>query len=218
MIALRSFYCLTHRQNLIRLCSSGNGVIIFINQNTILAGKINEGVAGEKKPYSCDGIIDQSYIGNIHLRTIRNRVPIFLYPLSFTFTFLPPVNLSVILFTGEGVYIPACNEQGECLPLGPGGVHPLDTHTHTHTHTHTWTHIPPLGRHLPRQTYPTSADPLGRHPQADIPLRRPLKRTIRILLEYIIVDGSNRSLVSKTWTFIFCFLRSRDQAVLWIKH
>ena len=55
-----------------------------------------------------------------------------------------------------------------------GGVHPqADTPLGTH----------PLDRHLPPGQTPTPPPPLGRHPT----LRRPLRRTVRILLECILV-------------------------------
>ena len=53
-------------------------------------------------------------------------------------------------------------------------------------------HTPPLGRYSPEQTPP------GRHPRwtkkplcSDTPLRRPLQRTVRILLECILVFLKN---------------------------
>ena len=58
----------------------------------------------------------------------------------------------------------------------PLGRHPLDRHP------------PPLVKHPPGQTHPEADNPLGRHPPGQTPPpRRPLQRTIRILLECILI-------------------------------
>ena len=102
-----------------------------------------------------------------------------------TYVYLPPGNevlgkvmfytcLSVILFTGGlclWVWWVSASGSG-CLPLGPGGVHTLDTppgYTPTLTHTHPWTppeHTQPRHRHT--HTSPRHArthTPPGHNPQ-----------------------------------------------------
>ena len=112
---------------------------------------------------------------------------------------------SVILSTG-GVCLWV--KGGVCLPLDPGGVvsasgprgvYPSCTHN-PFSHTPPGQTSPPilLGRHPPRQTPP----PPGRHTPlwadtpGQIPPRRPLQWTVRILLECILVNSNIVSLHS----------------------
>ena len=95
------------------------------------------------------------------------------------------IDLSVILFTGRGV-------SGRHTPLGrhplawadPLGRHPLGRHSPPHLGRQT---VPlgrhPMGRPPPRQTPQVDTS----HGQTRPPPRRPLKWTVRILLECILV-------------------------------
>ena len=92
---------------------------------------------------------------------------------------------SVILSTGGGVHPP-----GQTPPLGRHPPPPADNRSciQPPRQTPPWADTTPLGRHPPRQTPP------GRHPPRQTPPpppppfpRRPLQRTVRILLECILV-------------------------------
>ena len=90
------------------------------------------------------------------------------------------------IVVAERLYFHRClsvHEGGRCTPLA--GRHPH------------WADTLLAGRHpSDRQTPPP---PAGRHPRVDTPRRRPLQRTIRILLECILVFKNRNSL---KWVFI----------------
>ena len=91
----------------------------------------------------------------------------------------------ITAYTGQGVYL-CMHWQGVCIPActGQTGVYP-SMHWGRHPPGRPpWADITRLGRHPPGQTPPQADTP---PPRADDLPRRPLQRTVRIILECILV-------------------------------